>query len=65
MSSVKEAFDNLLNTIAEETERKFTELDEKLKAKRLAVLESDLAELEKRRVAKLNEDFKEFRPTKA
>lgn len=48
MSNVKEAFDNLLNTIAAETERKFNELDQKLKEKRLAVLEKDLATLKAR-----------------
>ena len=49
MSNVKEAFDNLLNTIAAETERKFNELDQKIKDKRIAQLEKDLAELQNRK----------------
>lgn len=48
MGNIKEAFDNLLNTIASETERKFDELDKKLQEKRIEQLQKDLNTLKAR-----------------
>lgn len=64
MTKISDAFNNLLDVIEEETSRKFKELEEKVKAKRIEQLEKDLAELDNRKAAKKHEDFKEFNTTK-
>lgn len=46
MGKIQEAFDNLLKTIEDETAAKFTELEQKVKAKRQATLKQDLADIE-------------------
>jgi hypothetical protein len=64
MSDIKKAFDNLLNTIAAETERKFNELNEKTKDKRITQLEQDLATLKAREKKENQEAWKDFNQTK-
>lgn len=48
MSKIKEAFDNLINTISAEAMEKFDDLDKKIKEARLSQLQKDLDELNKR-----------------